>query len=155
MITAFRASSEGVKSLRAAMHQGDFTIRPQVLTQVADPSYYRLLTEFQRLSGVGAVMNISFNLHGSPLVATPEQAMATLRNSGLDYLALGPFLVCKNPHRLWLRSPGIAAARPLTGRLHAPDQALAFGWSICAGAGFRAGRSEPRRLCRPALQGRS
>jgi carbamoyltransferase len=109
--TAFKASSEGVRSLRAAMHQGDFTIRPQVLTQVANPGYYRLLTEFQRLSGVGAVLNTSFNLHGSPLVATPEQAMATLRNSGLNYLALGPFLVCKKTASTRLRSPGIEAAR--------------------------------------------
>ena len=31
MITAFRATPLGLKHLRAAMHQGDFTIRAQVL----------------------------------------------------------------------------------------------------------------------------
>ncbi len=77
------------------MHQGDFTIRPQVLTSAANPGYYRLLKEFERRTGVGGVLNTSFNLHGFPLVATPEQAMMTLRNSGLECLALGPFMIRK------------------------------------------------------------
>lgn len=96
MITAFKATPLGVDHIRAAMHQGDHTIRPQVLTEKANPSYYRLLKAFYAKSGVGAVMNTSLNLHGYPLVATPEQALMTLEKSGLCHLALGPFLISKN-----------------------------------------------------------
>lgn len=96
MITAFRATPLGVQHLRAAMHQGDFTIRPQVLEREVNPGYYRLLEAFERRTGVGGLMNTSFNLHGYPLVATPEQALMTLGKSGLQNLALGPFLVRKN-----------------------------------------------------------
>lgn len=95
MITAFRATPLGVQHLRAAMHQGDFTIRPQVLEREANPDYYRLLQAFEKRTGVGGVMNTSFNLHGYPLVAAPEQALMTFENSGLRNLALGPFLIRK------------------------------------------------------------
>lgn len=95
MITAFRATPLGVQHLRAAMHQGDFTIRPQVLERDANPDYYRLLQTFESCTGVGGVMNTSFNLHGYPLVATPEQALMTFEKSGLRNLALGPFLISK------------------------------------------------------------
>jgi carbamoyltransferase len=95
MITAFRASPLGIQHLRAAMHQGDFTIRPQVLEYEVNPEYYRMLQAFERRTGVGGVMNTSFNLHGYPLVATPEQALMTFENSGLQNLALGPFMVSK------------------------------------------------------------
>jgi carbamoyltransferase len=95
MITAFKATPLGVQHLRAAMHQGDFTIRPQVLEKEVNPDYYRLLQAFEGRTGVGGVMNTSFNLHGYPLVASPEQALMTFENSGLQHLALGSFLISK------------------------------------------------------------
>ena len=95
MITAFKATPLGVQHLRAAMHQGDFTIRPQVLERDANPEYYRLLQAFEKSTGVGGVMNTSFNLHGYPLVATPQQALMTFERSGLRNLALGAFLIQK------------------------------------------------------------
>jgi len=95
MITAFQATPLAVKELRAAMHQGDQTLRPQILTKVANPSYYQLIRAFERNTGVGAVLNTSFNLHGYPLVANPQQAMMTLEKSGLQHLALGNFLIQK------------------------------------------------------------
>lgn len=96
MITAFEASELGVDHLRAAMHQGDHTLRPQVVTPTSNPSYYRLIELFEQRTGVGGVMNTSFNLHGYPLVATPEQAVFTLERTGLRHLALGPFLITKD-----------------------------------------------------------
>lgn len=95
MITAFKATAKGQAALRAAMHQGDHTIRPQVVTPAGNPDYYRLLTAFKQKTGVGALMNTSLNMHGYPLVATPEQALMTLEKSGLRNLALGSFLISK------------------------------------------------------------
>lgn len=95
MITAMAATQQGVKELRAALHQGDHTLRPQVLEESSNPKYYQLVKEFERITGIGAVLNTSFNLHGFPLVATPEQALKTFTDSGLKHLALGPFLLSK------------------------------------------------------------
>ena len=95
MITAYRATKIGLEHLRAALHQGDHTLRPQVVTKSVNPKYYELISSFEKLSGVGAVLNTSFNLHGYPLVATPEQAIMTLENSGLKHLALENYLLSK------------------------------------------------------------
>jgi carbamoyltransferase len=95
MITAFDIEPDATSALRAALHQGDMTARPQVLRREANPDYYALVERFSELTGVGAVLNTSLNLHGQPLVATPQQALYTLDHSGLRNLALGPFLIRK------------------------------------------------------------
>jgi len=41
------------------------------------------------------VLNTSFNLHGEPLVCTPEDAVDTFERSGLPHLALGHWLISK------------------------------------------------------------
>ena len=95
MITAFDVRPDAVPYLRAALHQGDMTARPQVLRREANPGYYAVIERFSEITGVGAVLNTSLNLHGQPLVATPRQALYTFENSGLRNLALGPYLVRK------------------------------------------------------------
>lgn len=95
MITAYQATRAGVRDLRAALHQGDHTLRPQIVRPADNPDYHRLIEAFERRTGIGGVLNTSFNLHGYPLVATPEQALFTLQNSGLRHLAMGPLLISK------------------------------------------------------------
>lgn len=95
MITAFDATSRAQDELRAALHRGDQTLRPQVVREAVNPEYYRIIAAFESRTGIGAVLNTSFNMHGYPLVANPEQAVFTLRESGLRHLALGPFLMSK------------------------------------------------------------
>ena len=95
MITAFRATENGRQYLRAAIHNGDGTVRPQVLRREANPDYYELIELFEKKTGIGAVLNTSFNLHGKPLAATPDQALDTLVHSDLRFLVMGPFLISK------------------------------------------------------------
>ena len=70
----------------------DMTIRPQIVNDL-NPSYRDIIRAFRAKTGVGSVLNTSFNLHGFPVVGTPEIALDTLDNSDLDALTLGPFLV--------------------------------------------------------------
>ena len=95
MIVTYRATEKALNDLRGALHQGDHTLRPQVLSQSANPSYFRLITLFEKETGVGGLMNTSFNLHGFPLVSGLDQAVNTFKNSELKYLSLGDFLVSK------------------------------------------------------------
>lgn len=96
MITAFDATPLGQEHLRAAMHQGDKTVRPQIVTHAANPEYYDLIKEFKDKTGIGGVMNTSFNLHGHPLANTLEQSLFTFENSGLRHMALEGFLISKH-----------------------------------------------------------
>jgi carbamoyltransferase len=52
-----------------------------------------LLREMRRHIGIGAVLNTSFNVHGSPPVCTPREAIEVFVETGADALAIGPYLV--------------------------------------------------------------
>jgi carbamoyltransferase len=45
--------------------------------------------------GTGALLNTSFNVHGEPLVCTPDDAVDVYLRSGADAIALGPYLVVR------------------------------------------------------------
>ncbi len=82
------------EELIAGLHPKDMTCRPQTVNDW-NPGYKKVLENFQEHTGVGGVLNTSFNLHGSPMVGTPEVALYTFENSGLDALAIGNWLVTK------------------------------------------------------------
>ena len=50
---------------------------------------------FESKTGIGGILNTSFNLHGFPIVFNPETAISTFKNSALDYLAVGNYLLKK------------------------------------------------------------
>lgn len=95
MTFTFNTTELGKKKLKAAIHPYDFTARAQILERQTNPSYYKLIEEFEKLTGVGAVLNTSFNLHGEPIVCSPKDALHTFKNSGLKNLALGSYLIQK------------------------------------------------------------
>ncbi|MEO0138956.1 MAG: carbamoyltransferase C-terminal domain-containing protein [candidate division WOR-3 bacterium] len=95
MILGYPSRPRAQKEIPAALHQGDLSGRPQVVFKNDNPEYYSLIKRFKEKTGVGAVLNTSFNLHGYPIVYTPEQAIFTLINSDLDALAIGEYLVRK------------------------------------------------------------
>jgi carbamoyltransferase len=74
----------------------DGTARPQVVRREDNPSYYRIIEEYGRLTGVPVIINTSFNMHEEPIVCSPKDALRAFILGHLDYLAIGPFLV-KNP----------------------------------------------------------
>jgi len=96
MIVAFDSTELAKKHLIAAMHQADHTLRAQLVNKEVNPHYHKIIREFKKLTGIGGILNTSFNLHGYPLVATLEQAMFTFENSGLKYLAIENYLVSKD-----------------------------------------------------------
>ncbi len=77
----------------------DGTGRLQSVTREFNPSYHRLISEFERLTGVPVVLNTSFNLRGEPIVNTPAEAVVDYLSTGIDALLLGRHLVEKQPHQ--------------------------------------------------------
>lgn len=96
MIMAFDTTDKR-NEIVAATHPQDLTARPQTLRKDTNPTYYRLLRSFEEVTGFGGFMNTSFNLHGYPIVCNPRQAIWTFKNSALDGLALGNYLILRNP----------------------------------------------------------
>jgi len=80
------------KDIEAVVHV-DGTARPQVVRKEINPSYYEILKEYEKLSGIGVVVNTSFNIHEEPIVAMPEDAIKALFENAIDVLAIGNFIV--------------------------------------------------------------
>lgn len=74
----------------------DQTTRPQVLSAEMEPHLHDLLTIYEDLTGLPAVLNTSFNLK-EPIVETPDEAIATFRRMAIDHLVLDDRLVVKRP----------------------------------------------------------
>jgi carbamoyltransferase len=73
----------------------DGTARVQTLKNGDNPRLYRLLKEFEKLTGVPVLLNTSLNVKGDPIARTPADAIKCFSRSGMDGLVLGDFLLLK------------------------------------------------------------
>ena len=96
MTIGFPTTDEGYQAMRAACHPADHSARPQILYEEANPELYLILRAFEDLTGRGALLNTSFNLHGYPIVNTPADALYVFLNSDLDGLIFGHYLILRN-----------------------------------------------------------
>ncbi len=76
----------------AAVHV-DGTARPQILGREDNPGLRAILEAYRELTGIPTLINTSFNTHEEPIVCSPEDAVRAFLDGGLDYLAMGPFLI--------------------------------------------------------------
>lgn len=86
-------TKDNVSDLMGAVHNADLTARAQVIEEEHNPDYYRVLSQFESITGRGVLLNTSFNLHGFPVVLGATEALHVFDNSGLEYLAVGQYLV--------------------------------------------------------------
>ncbi len=66
----------------------DLSARVQTVSTAENPTFYRLLEEFYRLTGCPMLINTSFNVRGEPIVRTPEDAFRCFMRTGMDYLVI-------------------------------------------------------------------
>jgi carbamoyltransferase len=97
MITVIDVAEEQRARLPAIVHV-DGTARPQTVGRDTNPRYWQLLREFERLSGVPALLNTSFNVQ-EPIVCRPEHAIRTFSTASFDALVLEDHLVMREPAR--------------------------------------------------------
>ncbi|MBZ0252380.1 MAG: carbamoyltransferase, partial [Candidatus Methylomirabilis sp.] len=91
MTVTFDATDEMAERGPAAVHV-DGTARPQLVREEANPSFHRIISEYEKLSGFPCVINTSFNMHEEPIVCTPEDGVKGFVDSRVDFLAMGKFL---------------------------------------------------------------
>jgi carbamoyltransferase len=103
MTLTFDCTPEMRRTSPAAVHV-DGTARPQLVTAESNPSFYQVLAEYHRLTGIPSVINTSFNMHEEPIVCTPDDAIRAFLQGNLDYLAIAEFLV---PHPSSQRPPHV------------------------------------------------
>lgn len=88
MTIGYQSTPRARRDIIAALHPGDFSARPQFVLREANPDYRALIKAFEEITGIGALLNTSLNLHGDPMNSTVADAARTLALSELEFLAL-------------------------------------------------------------------
>jgi carbamoyltransferase len=91
MQMAIHARPERREQIPAVVHV-DGTSRVQTVDRETSPAYWRLIHEFEALTGVPILLNTSFN-ENEPIVCTPDDAIDCYRKTTMDALVMGNLLV--------------------------------------------------------------
>ena len=86
MTIGFKTKAKYYNKIKNGTHAYDKTVRPQILQKNFNNSYYSIIKEFYKISGIPAVLNTSLNLHGYPISSTLKDIIFTFENSDLKYL---------------------------------------------------------------------
>ena len=92
------AKVKNVKKIPSVSHV-DGTARVQTVNKNQNEVFYNLIKEFKKQTGVGCVLNTSFNDAGEPIVETPRDAMITFSKTKIDYLVLGDRIISREDIR--------------------------------------------------------
>ena len=76
------------RSTIPAVTHVDMSARIQSVDEKRNGRYYRLIREFKKQTGVGVIINTSFNIRGEPIVCTPADAYRCFMASDMDVLVL-------------------------------------------------------------------
>lgn len=94
------------RSTIPAVTHVDCSARVQTVSQDDNPRYYALIRRFDDLTGCPLLVNTSFNVRGEPIVCTPRDAWRCFMGTGMDYLAVGNYLLGKAEQPADKSSPG-------------------------------------------------
>ena len=96
MTSIFRTKPAGITDLPTALHSSDQTCRAQVLMEEDNPFVYSLIEHFSLLTGRGALLNTSFNLHGLPIVNKIDDAFQIFIDTPTDFLITNKYIISKD-----------------------------------------------------------
>lgn len=91
MTMGYLARESAREAMKSVVHV-DMTARPQMVGR-ENLDYRNLINRVKRHSGHGVVLNTSFNLHGMPIVESPDDAISTLKKTNSKYLFIGGYFV--------------------------------------------------------------
>jgi carbamoyltransferase len=75
------------RAVLPAITHADGSGRLQTVSNATNPRYYRLIREFEALTGVPVLLNTSFN-ENEPIVDTPEQALDCFMRTRMDVIVV-------------------------------------------------------------------
>jgi len=91
MTMAYAVREDKEEVMRSVVHV-DNTARPQMVGE-ENRQYKEMLEKVRRREGYGVVLNTSFNIHGMPIVLSPEDAIETMKKTKTKYMFLEGFYV--------------------------------------------------------------
>ena len=92
MLFVHQVSDQWRDRIPAVVHV-DGTARVQTVSVEDEPLVARMLSAFERRTGLPVVVNTSLNTAGRPMVDDPRDALECFGSAPVDLLAIGPFVV--------------------------------------------------------------
>jgi|SRR5579859_5512423 len=109
---------EHVRDLLGSITHTDGTARVQSVSRDTNSIYWKLLSEFGKLTGVPILLNTSFNNHAEPIVDSVAEAITCFITTGINYLVIGDYLVTKRaPHEIRRAVYRLVPALPVSRKL--------------------------------------
>jgi carbamoyltransferase len=95
MLVTCNVKEEWRNKIPAVVHI-DNTSRIQSVKSDVNPFYHKLISEFERWTGVPVILNTSFNGSYEPMIETPLDAIKTFWKCNLDVVCVGHILIVRN-----------------------------------------------------------
>lgn len=93
MLFAYKVKPDKRDLIPAPTHV-DGTGRLQTVSKKTNPEYWKLIKEFENITGVPVVLNTSFN-ENEPIVNTPEEAINCFLRTKMDVLVIEDYIIYK------------------------------------------------------------
>jgi carbamoyltransferase len=94
MLHVYKVRPEWRERISATNHVDD-TGRLQTVGRAENPIYWKLITAFERRTGIPVLLNTSFN-ENEPIVHSPAEAIDCFLRTRMDILAIGGFFCRKD-----------------------------------------------------------
>jgi carbamoyltransferase len=94
MTFVMQVREEKRELLQATTHV-DGTARIQTVSRLTNNSFWQLIDEFRKRTGVPVLLNTSFNNNAEPIVDSVQDAIVCFLTTKLHYLSVGNYLVSK------------------------------------------------------------
>ncbi|MEN8156094.1 MAG: carbamoyltransferase [Bacteroidota bacterium] len=79
----------------------DLSARIQTVHKETNPGYWKLINAFKKRTGMGVMVNTSFNVRGEPIVCTPEDAYRCFMRTEMDHLVMEDYIFDKTEQPAW------------------------------------------------------
>jgi len=89
------------RSTIPAITHVDFSARIQTVDGNYNKRYYHLINEVKKITGIGLVINTSFNVRGEPIVCDPDDAYRCFMRTEMDYLVINDYIFDKKKQPHW------------------------------------------------------
>ena len=95
MTMLYDTRPEWSDKIPTVVHPKDKTARIQIVTPKSNPTFHKILDEYNKITGVPVLLNTSFNVHEEPIVCHPNEAFTHLENDVVDLLIINNFIYKK------------------------------------------------------------
>lgn len=92
---SLRETLDQIRSDIPSVTHVDNTARIQTVNRKSNRRYWKLLRCFKEKTGIGLLINTSFNVKDEPIVCTPSDAIRCFLKTEMDLLVMNDFIVLK------------------------------------------------------------